>query len=101
MLDFKTLKKPTPGKLISLRGREWIVLPSADDELLLVKPLGGSDDEATGIYLPLAAPEDQWQDASFPEPHPDDINDFETAKLLVRCSPALFPQCFRPFSMYG
>ena len=31
-----------PGKLVSLRGREWIVLPSEDNDLLIVKPLGGS-----------------------------------------------------------
>ena len=43
-----------PGKLVSLRGRDWIVLPSDDPDLLVVKPLGGSDDEITGIYLPLA-----------------------------------------------
>ena len=37
--------KPGPGKLISLRGREWMVLPSADEDVLLVRPLGGTDDE--------------------------------------------------------
>ena len=43
-----------PGKLVTLRGREWVVLPSDDpDNLLIVKPLGGSDDEITGIFLPL------------------------------------------------
>ena len=31
-----------PGKLVTLRGRDWIVLPSEDPELLIVKPLGGS-----------------------------------------------------------
>jgi hypothetical protein len=32
-----------PGKLVTLRGREWVVLPSEDpDNLLIVKPLGGS-----------------------------------------------------------
>jgi hypothetical protein len=39
-----------PGKLVSLRGRDWIVLPSEDRDLLVVKPLGGSDDEIAGIY---------------------------------------------------
>ena len=42
-----------PGKLVTLRGRDWIVLPSDDPELLVVKPLGGSDDEIAGIYRPL------------------------------------------------
>jgi hypothetical protein len=47
-----------PGKLVSLRGRDWIVLPSDDRDLLVVKPLGGSDDEIAGIYLPLAIASD-------------------------------------------
>ena len=46
----KTLLQP--GKLVSLRGREWVVLPSDDPEnLLIVKPLGGSDDEMNLVTL--------------------------------------------------
>lgn len=89
--------KPSPGKLISLRGREWIVLPSDDNDILLVKPLGGGDDEVTGIYLPLAAPEDKWQEATFPEPGIDDLNDFETAKLLFDASRLSFRNASGPF----
>ena len=53
-----------PGKLVSLRGREWVVLPSDDPELLIVKPLGGSDAETAGIYLPLDIKSDRPVDAS-------------------------------------
>ena len=93
--------KPKPGKLISLRGREWIVLPSADEDVLLVKPLGGSEDEVTGIYLPLAAPEDRWEEAVFPEPGEDDINDFETARLLFDASRLSFRNVAGPFRCMG
>ena len=95
-IAYKTTK-PSPGKLITLRGREWIVLPSADDDILLVKPLGGGDDELTGIYLPLAAPEDKWEEATFPLPDLDDINDFETAKLLFDASRLSFRNASGPF----
>ena len=54
-----------PGKLVSLRGRDWIVLPSDDPDLLVVKPLGGSDDEIAGIYLPLNIPADKPQETVF------------------------------------
>ncbi len=43
----------TVGSLVHARGREWVVLPSQDDDLLLLRPLGGTEREATGIYLPL------------------------------------------------
>ena len=52
-----------PGKLVSLRGRDWVVLPSDDTDLLVVKPLGGSDDETTGIYLPFGIDHDAPRDA--------------------------------------
>lgn len=39
-----------PGSLISLRNRPWVVLPSEDSDLLLVKPLGGSKEEIAGIF---------------------------------------------------
>lgn len=90
-------RKADAGKMIRLRGREYIVLPSADEDIMLVKPLGGSDDEATGIYLPLNAPEDKWTEATFPRPGVDDINDFETAKLLFDASRLSFRHASGPF----
>lgn len=94
-------EKPSPGKLISLRGREWVVLPTDDEEILKVKPLGGSDDEATGIYLPLMVPEDQWKEATFPWPETSDLGDFETAKLLFEASRLSFRNASGPFRAMG
>ena len=31
--------------MVRARGREWVVLPSTDDLLLRVRPLGGTEDE--------------------------------------------------------
>jgi superfamily II DNA or RNA helicase len=91
------IKKADPGMMIRLRGREYIVLPSVDEDIMLIKPLGGSDDETTGIYLPLNAPEDRWTKATFPRPGIDDINDFETAKLLFDASRLSFRHASGPF----
>lgn len=41
------------GSLVRVRGREWVVLPESDEQLLVVRPLGGTNDEIAGIYLPL------------------------------------------------
>ncbi len=72
-----------PGKLVTLRGREWVVLPSEDpDNLLIVRPLGGSDDEITGIYLPLDIYADRPSDAHFSPPTSADLGDISTARLL-------------------
>jgi len=87
-----------PGKLVSLRGREWVVLPSDDpDNLLVVKPLGGSDDETTGIYLPLNIDSDRPVDARFAPPTSADLADFSTARLLYDSARLAFRNGAGPF----
>ena len=56
------------GALVKVRGREWVVLPESneDKDMLILRPLGGTEDEVTGIYLPLEKPES----AEFPLPDP-------------------------------
>jgi superfamily II DNA or RNA helicase len=91
------MKTLQPGKLVSLRGREWIVLPSEDPDLLIVKPLGGSDEETTGIYLPLDIDFDIPQDARFAEPTKDDLGDISTARLLYDSARLAFRNGAGPF----
>lgn len=86
-----------PGKLVSLRGREWIVLPSEDNDLLVVNPLGGSDDEITGIYLPLGIESDQPADARFEEPTAADLGDISTARVLYDSARLAFRNGAGPF----
>ena len=86
-----------PGKLVSLRGRDWVVLPSNSLDLLVVKPLGGSDEETTGIYLPLGIPEDTPQDARFPLPAAEDLGDISTVRLLYDAARLAFRNGAGPF----
>jgi superfamily II DNA or RNA helicase len=91
------MKTLQPGKLVSLRGRDWIVLPSEDSDLLVVKPLGGSDEETTGIYLPLAIESDTPTDAHFAEPAKEDLGDISTARLLYDSARLAFRNGAGPF----
>ena len=87
-----------PGKLVTLRGREWVVLPSDDpDNLLIVRPLGGSDDEVTGIYLPLDIRTDLPVDARFAPPTAADLGAFSTARLLYDSARLAFRNGAGPF----
>ena len=90
-----TLK--SPGRLVSLRGREWVVLPSDDTEVLLLKPLGGSDEEITGIYQPLGFAEDEPSEAIFPNPKKEDLGAFSSARLLLESSRLAFRNGAGPF----
>ena len=67
------------GSLVKARGREWVVLPSPEDDLVMVRPLGGADHEETGIVTSLETVEP----ARFAPPDPEaDIGDHRSAKLL-------------------
>ena len=69
-----------PGSLVRARGREWVVLPERRPDTLRLRPLGGADDDATVIYLPLER--DQPAPATFDLPDPDRPGSREEALLL-------------------
>ena len=87
----------SPGTLVTLRERDWVVMPSSDPELLLLKPLGGSEEETTGIFLPLQLEDDQPKLANFPLPDPDDLGDITTARLLHDAARLAFRNGAGPF----
>lgn len=66
------------GSLVKARGREWVVLPESADDMLILRPLGGTDDEVTGIYLPLETVEP----ARFDLPDPTQVGDYRSSRLL-------------------
>jgi len=91
MYEFK------PGSLVKVRERDWIVLPSQDNHLLLLKPLGGSEEEITGIYLTLQSQNDVINSTSFQPPLSTDLSDFATAKLLFDACRLSFRNSSGPF----
>lgn len=66
------------GSLVSAREREWVVLPGTRDDLVLVKPLDGSDDESTGLIPEL----EQIDSASFPLPTVEQLGDDRSCRML-------------------
>ncbi len=85
------------GSLVSARSRDWVVLPSPQDDLVLLKPLGGSEEEITGIYLPLAFENDKIESTNFPLPSTDDIGDISSARLLYNACRLSFRSGAGPF----
>ena len=41
------------GSLARAPSREWVVLPESQDDFLILRPLGGTKDEVTGICSSL------------------------------------------------
>lgn len=85
------------GSLVEARGREWVVLPESREDLLLLRPLGGTDEEVAGIYLPL----ETVRPATFDLPGPDDIGDFLSCRLLRDALRLGFRSSAGPFRCFG
>ena len=88
------------GSLVKARGREWVVLPESSENLLVLRPLGGVDDEITGVYLPLESVEP----ANFALPDPAQVGDYRSARLLrdaVRLGFRSSAGPFRSFARLG
>lgn len=66
------------GSLVTARGREWVVLPESDQDLLILRPLGGSEEEVTGIFTPI----EPVKPARFDLPDPERLGDFRSSRLL-------------------
>jgi hypothetical protein len=78
------------GSLVRARGREWVVLPQEEKDLLLLRPLGGTDADVCGIYLPLeqellarlGLETEAVEPASFAPPDPEQAGDHTACALL-------------------
>lgn len=71
-----TLSKP--GTLVQARSREWVVLPESTADMLMVRPVGGLDEEIVGI-LPAI---ESVKSATFRLPTAEDVGDFTSGRLL-------------------
>jgi len=85
------------GSLVKARGREWVVLPESEGDLLAVRPLGGTADESTGIYLPL----EDVEPASFDLPDPSRVGDYRSARLLRDALRLSFRSSAGPFRSFA
>lgn len=66
------------GSLVRARGREWAVQPGSDSQFLILRPLGGADQDHTGVFPSL----EPVESASFASPTPDDLGDHASARML-------------------
>jgi superfamily II DNA or RNA helicase len=86
-----------PGNLVHYRNRDWMVLPSDDENLLHIKPLGGSDAEQTAVYLPIALQHEKITPTQFAAPKPSEMGSFSTARLLFDAARLSFRNAAGPF----
>mgnify|MGYP001159290362 FL=1 len=85
------------GALVRARGREWVVLPESGADTLVLRPLGGTDDEIAGIDLNL----EDIQPARFELPDPQQVGDYRSARLLRAAVRLGFRSSAGPFRSFA
>jgi superfamily II DNA or RNA helicase len=91
-----------PGSLVRVRNRDWIVLPTTNPDLLRLRPLGGSLEDETGIYLPLGL--DDPRSSEFNQDRPirmEDLGDLDSVRMLRDASRLAFRNAAGPFRCLG
>ena len=98
MKEFKT------GTLVEYRDRPWIVQKSQDANVLLLKPLGGTDAEMSGVYLPLYGEDLNICSYNFKKPTTEDLKKSSyasSARLLYHACRLSFRDIAGPFQCLG
>jgi superfamily II DNA or RNA helicase len=85
------------GSLVKVRGREWVVLPESHADLLVLRPLGGTDEEVTGVYLPL----EPVEPAQFNLPDPRLWGDSRSCRFLYDATRFGFRASTGPFRSFA
>lgn len=97
----------TPGSLVRYREREWVVLPSEEEDIIILRPIGGSARETTGVLKPLAdrmaasLPFERIEPATFPLPDPESAQDHAAVRLLQQSARLLLRDGAAPFRSLG
>lgn len=97
-MEFKT------GTLVKFRGRPWVVQQSSDPELLMLKPLGGAEDETVGLYKPLWGENAPITSFDFRRPSAEDIVQkgySSAARILYNACRLSFRDIAGPFACLG
>jgi superfamily II DNA or RNA helicase len=85
------------GALVRTRGREWVVLPESEPDFLVLRPLGGTDEEVAGIHLGL----EEVRSATLPPPTLADLGDHRSGRLLRDAARLGFRHSAGPFRSFG
>ena len=86
-----------PGTLVKARGREWVVLPESDGDIIMVRPIGGVDDEVVGISRAI----EHIESASFSLPDPSKAGDFNSCRMLRDAARLSTRAATGPFRSFG
>lgn len=90
-----------PGSIVHCRNRQWVVLPSENEDLVQLRSLS-IEDEITGIYRQLLEMKlETIESATFPLPSAIEVKDQTSAQLLIHAARLLLRSGAEPFRCLG
>jgi len=90
------------GSIVKCRNREWVIVPSQDEHITLLRPLTGSEKELCGIFNPLREKGlDIIEPATFPLPNPEHSGDAIGVGLLWNAARLSLRDGAAPFRSLG
>jgi len=96
-----------PGCIVRCRNRDWVILPSDEDSVVLLRPLTGATDDAVAVHKRLAdliaysVQEERLSSATFPLPTPNDVADATSTHLLWQAARLTLREGATPFRSLG
>lgn len=96
-----------PGSIVTCRNREWVLLPSDDPAVILLRPLTGATDDVVAVHRQLSdliggiQPQERVRSATFRLPTVSDINDAGSAHLLWQAARLTLREGATPFRSLG
>lgn len=89
----------SPGTLVSVRGRDWVVQPESGANVLHLRPFGGTDEDIIAL-IPALEPELPTA-AVFPRPAPASAGTHDAARLLHDALKLKLRNGAGPFRSFG
>lgn len=90
---------PTPGSIVTCRNRQWVVLPTENQDIIRLRPLSGNEAQVTGVFRPLEL--ELLQPATFPVPKAEWVQDHTAAQLLMDAARLSLRSGAGPFRCLG
>jgi hypothetical protein len=91
------------GGIVQFRNRQWVILPSEESQVVLLRPLTGTSEDVVAVHRQLAElvaytiDSERISPSAFPSPSPDMVEDaqsvplfWQAARLLLREGAATF-----------
>lgn len=90
------------GSIVRCREREWVVIPSRRDDVIMLRPLAGGEEETCGVSVELMKYGiDTVESADFPLPSPELAGDATAVGLLFNAARLALRDGAGPFRSLG